>query len=256
MIRPRLLVIEHQRNAGLGQFSARLLERGLELDIAGPETGAEVPASLGGHDGLMVLGGSTGPTEDEKAPWLPATRALLAAAVDLGLPTLGICLGAQLLAVAAGGRVRAMPGGPEIGLCAVGFGADAARDPLFGGIAGVEAPAVQWHWLEADVLPEGARVLASSSACRNQAFRLGEAAWGVQFHPEALGDTAADWAEEDRRSLVELGLDADAVLDSVRTAEARLSGVWLPVADRFAELVRRSADARAARIGSRPAHTA
>ncbi|RGE24418.1 type 1 glutamine amidotransferase [Leucobacter sp. wl10] len=236
-----MLVVEHQGNAGLGQLSDRLTRSGLRLDTVGPDAGASVPDSLDGYDALIVLGGATGPTDDDAAPWLPATRRLLAGGAELGVPTLGICLGAQLLATATGGRVRAMPDGPEVGLCDVDFGSAAATDPLFSGLAGRSAPAVQWHWLEADRLPAGARVLASSPACRNQAFRIGDAAWGVQFHLEALGATAQDWVDEDRRSLDELGLDGAALVREVRDAEPRLGAVWLPIADRFADIAKRPA---------------
>lgn len=237
----RVLVIEHQKNAGLGQLSDRLIENGLTLETVGPDTGAPVPESLEGYDALIVLGGAMGPTEDDQAPWLPATRKLLVDGVEQGVPTLGICLGAQLLATATGGHVRTMPAGPEVGLLDVGFDASAAGDPLFGDLAGTSVPAVQWHWLEADRLPESAHVLASSPACRNQAFRIGAAAWGVQFHPEALGGTAQDWVDEDRQSIHDLGLEEAVLVGDVLAAEPRLGAVWLPIADRFAEVAQLSA---------------
>ncbi|WP_165384171.1 type 1 glutamine amidotransferase [Leucobacter triazinivorans] len=232
----RVLVVEHQENAGIGLFGERIAAQGVVLETVGPDAGAEVPASLDGYDGLIVLGGSMGPTDDGDAPWLPATRRLLVEGVARGVPTLGICLGAQLLVTATGGRVREAVAGPEVGLHTVSFAADAAGDPLFDGLAASDAVAVQWHYLEAGELPAGARLLASSGPCRNQAFRIGEAAWGVQFHPEALGGTARDWVDEDRQGLVDLGLAEDAVVDEVLAAEPELRRVWGAVADRFAAL--------------------
>lgn len=237
----RLLVVEHQKNAGLGQLSARLLDSGMEIETVGPDTGKPLPASLAGFDGLVVLGGTTGPTEDERAPWLPAARRLLQESVKQQIPALGICLGAQLLATAAGGHVRTMPQGPEIGLHAVRFRREAAEDPLFRGFADRRVHAVQWHWLEADELPATANVLASSAACRNQVFRIGKAAWGVQFHPEALGDTAQVWADEDRGNLVKLGLEEQAIVQEVRAAEKDLRDTWGALAERFAVLVKSAA---------------
>ncbi|MFV0435515.1 MAG: type 1 glutamine amidotransferase [Leucobacter sp.] len=236
----RILVIEHQRDAGLGQLSARLAENGCVLEVVGPDTGRPLPDSLEGFDALIVLGGSMGPTEDDRAPWLPAARDLLAEGVDRRVPTLGVCLGAQLLATATGGHVRTMPAGPEVGLCAVRFESAAENDPLFGQLAHSEARAVQWHWLEADALPADATILASSDACRNQAFRLGDTAWGVQFHPEALDDTVREWSVEDRASLEQTGLAARDLIAEVRAAEGELRGVWGGVADRFAGVVKRA----------------
>jgi GMP synthase-like glutamine amidotransferase len=232
----RVLVVEHQGDAGPGLFGTRIAECGVELETVGPDAGAEVPSSLDGFDGLIVLGGTMGPTDDHDAPWLPATRHLLAEGVARGVPTLGICLGAQLLATATGGHVRTNPEGPEVGLHTVRFGADAAGDPLFDGLAGTDVPAVQWHWLEADELPLEASVLASSPVCKNQAFRIGAAAWGVQFHPEALGGSARDWVADDPQSLVDLGLVGAEVLGQVQHAEPELSRVWGAVAERFAAL--------------------
>lgn len=238
MIGPRVLVVEHQSDAGLGLVGERLRGSNVEIVTVGPDAGESVPDTLDGFDGLIVLGGSMGPTEDGVAPWLPATRKLLADGVADGVPTLGICLGAQLLATATGGHVRTMPGGPEVGVHGVQFHESAAQDPLFAGFAGATLPAVQWHWLEADQLPDNASVLASNGACPNQAFRIGERAWGVQFHPEALGDTAQDWADDGKGDLDEIGLEPDAVVRSVRAAESDLREAWSQVADRFAEVIR------------------
>lgn len=237
----RVLVVEHQGNAGIGHFATSLTAQGVELHTVGPATTEDVPESLDGFDGLIVLGGSMGPTDDDAAPWLPGTRALLAESVERSVPTLGICLGAQLLATATGGAVRNMPGGPEVGLLPVGFDAAHAQDPLFGPLAGSTVPTVQWHWLEAAELPQGATVLASNEACRNQAFRLGTAAWGVQFHPEALSPTAEDWVVEEGDGLDELGLSGPDVVAEVRAAEDRLRRLWGGVAERFAGVVREAA---------------
>lgn len=234
----RVLVVEHQGNAGIGHFANSLTAAGAELHTVGPGTGDSVPESLAGFDGLIVLGGSMGPTDDDAAPWLPATRALLAEGVERSVPTLGICLGAQLLATAMGGEVRNMPAGPEVGLSAVGFSSEGSEDPLFGPLAGSSVPAVQWHWLEAAELPGGTTVLASNEACRNQAFRVGNAAWGVQFHPEALSPTTEDWVVEEGEGLDELGLSGPEVVAEVRAAEDGLRSLWGGVAERFAGITR------------------
>lgn len=245
MSRARVLVVEHQENAGLGLLTSSLVEGGAELDIVGPDVGRAVPESLDGYDALIVLGGAMGPMEDDTSPWLPATRHLLATGIEQQVPTLGICLGAQLMVSATGGHVRTMPEGPEIGLHSVAFSETAAGDPLFGELSATSVPVVQWHYLEADRLPEQATLLASSAACANQAFRVGPAAWGVQFHPEALGQTAAEWVEEDEESLAELGIEGDAVIRGVSEAEPALTDVWSELARRFAKLAASSEPAAA-----------
>ena len=232
----KVLVVEHEADAGLGLLGERFAEIGLEVETVGPDTGRAVPGTLDGYDGLIVLGGSMGPNDDVAAPWLPATRELLSAAVAAESPTLGICLGAQLLATATGGHVRRIPEAPEVGLGTVHLNDAAAADPLLQEFGGTVLPVVQWHWLEADVLPAGAELLASSEACRNQAFRIGSCAWGLQFHPEALGDTAQEWTSVE--DLTADGLDPEAVVRGVREAEQTLRVTWRALADRFARIVR------------------
>lgn len=242
----RVLVVEHQWNAGLGQLAQPLRESGARIITVGPDAGGDVPESLAGFDGLIVLGGHMGPEEDDVAPWLPATRRLLSEGVATSTPTLGICLGGQLLAVAEGGAVDEMAGPPEIGVQTVRFADDAADDRLFGPLAGTDVPAMQWHYLEASRLPAGARLLASNAACPAQAYALGDAAWGVQFHPEALAPTAVDWIEEDPEALPIVGVTAEELVDGARRADPELQRVWGALARRFGELAGERAAARAA----------
>ncbi len=99
---PRILVVENEPAAGIGNFGDWLQEAGLVLDICRPHARSPVPAATGA-DGLIVLGGPMGAHDDDRAPWLPATRGLLRRAAEARTPTLGICLGAQLLALGCGG---------------------------------------------------------------------------------------------------------------------------------------------------------
>lgn len=229
----KILVIEHEADAGLRLLGERFDELGIETEVVGPEAGVPVPETLDGYAGLIVLGGTMGPTDDLEAPWLPATRKLLVDAVDSELPTLGICLGSQLLATALGGNVRKIPTGPEVGVYSIDLNESGREDPLLGGL-GAELPTVQWHWLEADRLPEGAEPLASTQRCANQAFRVGSHAWGLQFHPEALTDAAERWASLD--DLVPEGFDPDTVIQGVREAEPELRKTWRALADRFSSI--------------------
>jgi len=101
--------VQHEADAGLGRLQPAI-EAVAQLDLRRPDLGDALPATPAGYAGVVVLGGSMGATDDDVAPWLPATRRLLAAAVEAALPTLGLCLGAQLLAVATGGSSAAPTG--------------------------------------------------------------------------------------------------------------------------------------------------
>ena len=138
-------------------------------------------------DGVVSMGGPMGAGDVEEHPALAAEREWLAGAVERQIPVLGICLGAQLLAMALGAGVRRGER-PEIGFA--GVEVKDPDDPILGGLA-PEATVLHWH---ADVfdLPEGARSLASSAATEHQAFRLGNA-WGVLFHPEADTEMVESW---------------------------------------------------------------
>jgi GMP synthase (glutamine-hydrolysing) len=245
---PRVLVVEHERTVPAGLLGERLAAAGCRVETVGPDTGRAIPLEPGGYDGVVVLGGSMGPMDDDVAPWLPDVRALIAASLAAGTPLLAICLGAELLASVAGGRVGPIAGGPEIGLTPIRLLPAAAVDALLPGVPSL-APAVQWHWLEAQALPEGAVVLAESEHCANQLFRLGDVAWGVQFHPEVLADVTAGWASADEADLKALAVDGAAVLDAVRGAEPELRAVWSRLADNWIAVV------RGARVSSASAGT-
>ena len=231
----RVLVVEHERNAGAGLVGERLELAGVEVAVVGPSAGRDVPTTADGHDGVIVLGGTPGPTDDHAADWLPRVRALTEDCLRTTTPFLGICLGAQLLAVVAGGVVREAAQGPELGLTGMRFTDAVAGDPLLDGLPPT-VTALQWHYLEVSDLPTGAVALCSSERCRNQAFRVGERAWGLQFHLEALAGTAEDWSAEGDE-LSALGIEPAALVGEVRAAEAQLRGWWSGVADRWIAVV-------------------
>lgn len=237
----RVLVVEHEADAGLGLVGERLRIAGAEVSIVGPEAGVEVPATLEGFDGLLVLGGSPGPLDDERAPWLLSTRRLMRAALDDEVPLLGVCLGAQLLAVVAGGEVAPAARGGEVGVNALHATDAAASDPLLHDLP-ADLRAMQWHFLEVRDLPAGSVALCASDRCANQAFRVGAAAWGLQFHLEATARTAVDWTATGADDLAAMGLTAADVVADAEDAEDDLHRTWSVVADRWIDVVRRSAD--------------
>lgn len=227
----RVLVVQHTAGEGLGHLFTWLPDVGLDVHPIHPYLGHRVPTVVEG-DALIVLGGPMSAYDDTVAPWLPAVRQLLAAAVEDGVPTLGICLGAQLLAVACGGTVDApAAAGPERGLGGVEVSAD---DDLF---RPGPMPVVQWHADAVSALPDGGVVCASNNRYDNQAFRVGEAAWGMQFHIEATSGMVASWAAADQESLAAEGREPADIVAEVQQAEAALEKAGAPVARRFAALV-------------------
>ncbi|WP_407320590.1 type 1 glutamine amidotransferase [Isoptericola halotolerans] len=201
---PRVTVLQHGSDVPLDRFARRFHDARVVRLFAGDP----VPALDECGDALVVLGGRMHAYADDEAPWLPAVRSLLAGAVGAGLPTLGICLGAQLLAVAGGGAVQvAAPPGREAGVVDVHWRAPALHDPVLGPLVrdagaacdddverpGCVTPVVSMHSDAVIELPAGAEWLAWSDTYPYQAFRWGSAL-GVQFHPEASPSLAVRWA--------------------------------------------------------------
>jgi GMP synthase (glutamine-hydrolysing) len=217
---------------------------GLALVVVEAHAGEPLPDSLAGFDGLLVLGGSMNANDDSAAPWLPQVRRLLGAAVTAEVPTLGVCLGAQLLALAAGGRVEPSPGGPEYGAQLIAKRANASTDPLFGALP-ITPDVIQWHVDAITELPPGAVLLANSPGTDVQAFRLGRLAWGLQFHIETTPGMVRRWADEDAELLA--GYDLDLLLSRSDAAHDDIAEVWRPFAEAWARIVDDPTAVKAAR---------
>ncbi|MFI1312756.1 type 1 glutamine amidotransferase [Streptomyces albidoflavus] len=227
------LVIQNFPRGGPGRWAPWLAAAGVTPVLVRAYDGEPVPPRLD-HAALLVLGGGYLPDEDDRAPWLAPTRALARQALDAGTPYFGICLGGQLLAQVAGGEVRGEHGRPEFGSTALRLRPEATGDPLFTGLP-PRPTALQNHVDAITRLPGGAHWLAESEACPYQAFRVGERAWGVQFHPEAEAAGILRWNEERLRryGYEREELHRDALADETGAAE-----VWGAVAGRFAGVVR------------------
>ncbi len=231
------LVVTHTPSEGPGLIGDWLAEAGMELTVLAPWDGDEVPATAAGYDALVVMGGPQQAYDDTSAPWLRATKDLLASAVSERVPVLGICLGAQLLAEATGGVVEPGDNGPEIGARLVGKRDIAGADPLVWDTP-MSWICVQWHWDAVTELPPGATLLAGSPRYPHQMFRVGERAWGLQFHIETPAEMLRSWAQADAASLSELGLDPALVVERAVAELPAVAELWRPVLARFAAVVR------------------
>jgi GMP synthase (glutamine-hydrolysing) len=266
-----VLVIEHEADGGLGLIAAELAALSVPTQVLRLYLGDRLPdlaedlgpAGSPGPAGLIVLGGSMGAWDDEVAPWLPATRRLIADAVRLHLPTLGICLGAQLLGAACGGTVERGGNGLELGLVPVTPLPAAAGDPFFGPIGAslrsveqqpVEQadaagrirparpswPVHQYHYDAVTRLPDDAELMVTGTRYPHQGFRVGSSAWGVQYHPEVSTGEFQTWVANGQQAGAWTDDDVDAVLGPIRAGGANQQQVAVAHARAFTDLVRRS----------------
>lgn len=228
-----VLVVQHQDDCPPAWIGTWLAGAGCRLDVRRPYHGDELPADLADHDGLLVLGGSGNAHEDDAHPWFLPTKALVREAVSTSTPTLGICLGHQLVAVALGGESRANPRGQMLGLLGLGWTDAAGQDDLFHAMPGEYG--VFWNDDVVVQAPEGTVVLARTPAGELQVARFAPTVWGVQLHPEVDEHVLQAWADEDRDRHDE-GV-VDAVLARVAEHRSDLEAGWRPLASAFASQV-------------------
>jgi GMP synthase (glutamine-hydrolysing) len=231
----RVLAVIHHRYAAAGGFAEPALAAGHELVEWLPHEEPTPPTD--GFRAAMVFGGEMNVDQEDRHPWLRAEKKLLGELIERGTPLLGVCLGSQLVAEAAGATVRPAAT-PEIGWREVELTAEGVADPLLG-VLPERFESFQYHHYEW-LLPPGGVTLARSELAL-QAFRLAERpVWGLQFHPEVTEPDLGAWLDDWRNDpgAVATGLDPEAI----RTESAGKIGAWnesgRAIAERFLELSR------------------
>ncbi len=183
-----ILVLQHAGCEPPGAYEDELIAQGLPFQRILLDEGGELP-DWRAYGAIVAMGGAMGAGDDELYPWLGPERRLIAEAVRAGVPYWGVCLGAQLLAASLGARV-ARATRHELGVLTVQLTDAAAEDPVFVGLP-QRFETLQWH-RDTYELPVGARQLARSADCEQQAFVLGRA-YGLQFHLEVDAKLMTTW---------------------------------------------------------------
>jgi GMP synthase (glutamine-hydrolysing) len=228
----RVLVAQNGRGGPIGALEAPLREAGHELETwHAPEDGAA--PDLDRYGGLVVLGGIANPDDDARLSWIAEERRLVGAAVEHGLPVLGLCLGAQLLAQACGGEAPFL-GTLDLGWREVELTAHGGADSLLG-VLPARFSGFQWH--RYGLRPPADAAVLARGPLGPQAFRLGKHAWGLQFHLEVDDRIVNHWLDL-------APSEADAAGESVEELRARTAaeapastGRAHAVGQRFARLV-------------------
>jgi GMP synthase-like glutamine amidotransferase len=189
----RVLIVQNYEKTGLGLVGTALQEAGAEIDIRQPYEGDALPADSAGHDALVMLGGGQNALADDAYPYFPALLDLTRDFAARDRAVLGICLGGQLMARAFGGENR-IGGATEFGWRQVALTPDAQDDAVLGALPG-SFRIFQWHD-DTFTLPPGAVRLAANDVAENQAFRIGRAAYGLQFHFEADRTLVRHWSSD------------------------------------------------------------
>ena len=232
-----VLAVIHGAKVRAGVFADAVEQRGDRLEEWSLAWGTPPPRPLDDYAAVLVFGGAMHADQDEHHPWLREENFLLQRLLGLHVPMLGVCLGAQLLAKAAHADVGPAPQ-PEIGWHPVELTEAGEDDPLLSSLP-QRFQAFQWHYYTYGV-PGGAVELARNGTC-TQAFRLGERAWGIQFHAEVTESQIASWIEEEPEA-VPGGAEALLAETHERIADWNelgrgLCGAFLEAAERVAEPV-------------------
>jgi GMP synthase (glutamine-hydrolysing) len=210
-----ILVFEHCDSCGVDRLGRTLRDYGHRLRILRLHDGDAVPSNLDDVDGLISCGGPQAAYDDSVA-WLAPQMDRMREAHAIGMPIIGLCLGSQILARALGGKVEPM-GTPKIefGFTEVKLNPVGREDIIHTGLAW-SMMLMQHHRDHVSQLPPGARLLASSSACKTQTWTLGMRTYGFQHHPETSVDTIDNWIATEPDALHDANLTAEQMREQVQ----------------------------------------
>lgn len=193
----RVLVLEHASDTPIGSLGPIMDQRAIPYDVVHVPTDPLPPVA--DYQAIIALGGPQHVGDNERYPYLNKVEEAIRMATSTDVPYLGICLGGQLLAHALGADVGPHPT-PELGFSSVYLSMAGRRDPLFADMP--PNPIVfLWH-MDAFALPPGGVLLASTRSTRQQAFRYGRRAYGLQFHIEVTADLFALWLHDPSGELI------------------------------------------------------
>jgi GMP synthase (glutamine-hydrolysing) len=229
----RVLFIQNGEQDRPGLFAKVLRDHGVALDIVEAGCGEKTPTDLDRWAGIAVGGGGMSAYETERYPFLRDEETLIRSARAAGKPLLGMCLGAQLMAGALGGKVFPNQA-KEIGFYDVRFTPAAADDFLWQGHTTFRP--VQWHG-DTFSLPPGAVRLASSDLTENQLFRLDDTSYGFQFHLEIDEPVLTEMVETDDGWLPQNGVDPQQFLREARVAIPKVEPIARSVFGRWLKLL-------------------
>ena len=227
----RVLSIVHEPTStgGGGLFEDLVEQRGDRLERWVTVDGGGGPDAPDRYDAIMVFGGAMHPDQDAEHPWLADEAAFLREALEREVPLLGVCLGSQLIARAAGATVGPAASA-EVGWHSVRLNEAGLADPVIG-VLPDRVDAFQWHYYTFE-LPDEAELLAESDAAR-QAYRLGERTWGIQFHAEVtrhMLDRWFAWGAAELPDAAAVRRETDAFLGDWNEHGRRLCGAFLDLA--------------------------
>jgi GMP synthase (glutamine-hydrolysing) len=230
----RVLSVTHGPDVPGGVFENETSDRGHHLDHwSAPDGGSPGPAK--GYDAVLVFGSSAHPDEDDRFAWLAHEEEFLREVLAERVPVFGVCLGAQMLARAAGARV-APARTPEIGWYEVELTRAGHVDPVLG-VMPARSTVFQWHRYTYEVPTGGAELARSTSA--TQAFHLPPSAWGIQFHAEITLPMLIAWAEEEPEELLapldDLVSESRARIGASNALGRALCAAFLEAAERGAQ---------------------